>query len=143
MGRHGARRLLIIEPDRDITTVLRLILEARGYEVRLAYSDGAGLAAAREDAFSAVLTDSFYGRAGEMIPASDDPWAWIDLLRGAVPDTPIVLVTAHGEHLFAGYESHGCAALLTKPFGMDALLATLRRCAGDPDERAASPSGVG
>jgi two-component system KDP operon response regulator KdpE len=121
------KRILVVDDEAQITRVLRMGLASRGYDVRVA-ADGAGAL----DALGAwppdlVVTDL-------SMPEMDG----IELCRRirAVSNVPIVVLSVKGEEgtkveaLDAGADDY-----VTKPFGIDELIArvraVLRRSAAD------------
>ena len=104
-------RILIVDDERNIRRVLQALLEADGYEVEAAADgDEARATLRRSDAgFDAILTDL-------RMPGSDG----LQLLRWARashPDTPVVMVTAHGTVDVAVEAMRaGAYDFITKPF---------------------------
>jgi len=123
-------RVLVIDDERSILRTLRINLTARKYEVATAADGASGLAA-----MAHVRPDVLILDLG--LPDMDGA----DVIKGVrgQASTPIIVLSA------AGQESTKVAALdagaddyLTKPFGMDELLARLRaavrRASPAPDE---------
>jgi len=112
------QRILIVDDEPQITRVLRRSLTSHGYEVRVA---GEGLAAIQTFGDwppDLVVTDL-------SMPGTDG----LQLCRNlrAISKTPIIVLSVRGEEktkveaLDAGADDY-----VTKPFGMDELLARLR-----------------
>ena len=123
-------RILVIDDEAAILRALRINLTARNYEVITAADGTSGLAAMARTRPDALILDLG-------LPDMDGT----DVIRGVRgwTSTPIIVLSA------AGQESTKVAALdagaddyVTKPFGMDELLARLRaaerRAAPAPDE---------
>jgi CheY-like chemotaxis protein len=53
----GGRRVLVVEDSRDSAASLRMLLEVVGYQVRVAYTGGAGLAEAQAWRPEAIVCD--------------------------------------------------------------------------------------
>jgi two-component system, OmpR family, KDP operon response regulator KdpE len=122
-------RILVVEDEPGLRKALGINLRARGYEVALAEDGRSGLAAASQRPPDAVILDLG-------LPDMDGAEV-IEGLRGW-SEAPIVVLSARAEEpdkvtvLDAGADDY-----VTKPFGMDELLArlraALRRGAGSED----------
>jgi two-component system, OmpR family, KDP operon response regulator KdpE len=123
-------RVLVIDDEAPILRALRINLSARKFEVRTASDGASGLAAMARDRPDVLILDLG-------LPDMDGT----DVIRGVRgwTSTPIIVLSASGQ------ESKKVAALdagaddyVTKPFGMDELLARLRaavrRASPAPDE---------
>jgi len=123
-------RVLVIDDEPPILRALRINLAARQYEVSVAADGASGLAAVASERPDVVILDLG-------LPDMDGT----EVIRGVRgwSATPIIVLSA------AGQESQKVAALdagaddyVTKPFGMDELLARLRaavrRASPAPDE---------
>jgi two-component system KDP operon response regulator KdpE len=123
-------RVLVVDDEPQILRALRTALGARGYEVLTATTGEEGLVVVGERRPDVVLLDL-------MLPGMDG----LEVCRRlrAVSGVPIIVLSARGE------ERDKVAALdlgaddyLTKPFGVDELLArirvALRHAAGTPIE---------
>jgi two-component system, OmpR family, response regulator QseB len=113
------RRLLIVEDDRELRTMLERLLTGEGYHVDAVADGHAGLHRGLVDCYDVMVID-------RGLPAIDG----LDLtrrLRGRGVATPVIILTAYGsvvdrvEGLDAGAEDY-----LVKPFDVDELLARLR-----------------
>jgi two-component system KDP operon response regulator KdpE len=125
-------RVLVVDDEPQITRVLRTVLTSQGYEVRTAAEGEAALANFREWRPELVITDLF-------MPHMDG----VELCRRirAVSNVPIIVLSVKGEErtkveaLDSGADDY-----VTKPFGIDELLArvraALRRGAGEVDTTA-------
>jgi two-component system, OmpR family, KDP operon response regulator KdpE len=123
-------RVLVVDDEAPILRALRINLTAREYQVSTASDGTSGLAAMARDRPDVLILDLG-------LPDMDG----IEVIRGVRgwTSTPIIVLSAWGQ------ESQKVAALdagaddyVTKPFGMDELLARLRaavrRAAPAPDE---------
>jgi DNA-binding response OmpR family regulator len=125
------RRILVVEDDPGIASVLERGLDLAGYEVSVAPTAAAGRAAWTDGSFDLVLLDL-------MLPDGNG----LDLLdekRAAGDDTPVVLLTAR-EPFTAEEQTRSASAeaRLSKPFEYADLLACVDRHAtrrGAPGRR--------
>lgn len=122
-----ARRLLVVDDEPHIGLLLRLQMESRGYELRLARSLFEARAALLSDAErpDAVLLDLH-------LPDGSG----VDLLREvrARPSTatlPIIILTAEGEERVLQEARSLGAATVTKPFSPSKLTAQVAALLGD------------
>ena len=130
-------RVLVVDDEPPILRALRINLTAREYEVSTASDGASGLAAAARDRPDVLILDLG-------LPDMDGTEV-ITGLRGW-SSIPIIVLSAWGQ------ESQKVAALdagaddyVTKPFGMDELLARLRaavrRASPAPDEPVVTTAG--
>ncbi|WP_129127193.1 response regulator [Geomonas oryzae] len=111
-------RVLLVEDNERLCTMLRGVLEARGHEVRCATSGDAALALLQGERFDLLVLDL-------KLPGMNG----VDLLRhvrrsAALKELPVVIMT--GVFRGAGYAQAaaklGVSAYLEKPFGRDDFL---------------------
>jgi CheY-like chemotaxis protein len=119
-------RLLVAEDDAVLRTLIVQTLREDGYTV-VEVADGEQLLAAIESS----------GRQGEVaVVVSDVCMPHLDgldvlaALRCAAWRTPVVLMTAFGEEAIRAEARELGAALLEKPFDLEALRAAVRRAIG-------------
>ena len=113
-----ASRVLVVDDEPQITRVLRTVLSSQGYQVRTAAEGEAALANFAEWRPELVITDLY-------MPHMDG----VELCRRirAISSVPIIVLSVKGEErskveaLDSGADDY-----VTKPFGIDELLARLR-----------------
>ena len=122
-------RVLVVDDEPQITRVLRTVLTSQGYQVRVAAEGQAALSDFSDWRPELVITDLY-------MPHMDG----IELCRRirATSSVPIIVLSVKGEErtkveaLDSGADDY-----VTKPFGIDELLArvraALRRGSGDTD----------
>jgi two-component system, OmpR family, KDP operon response regulator KdpE len=122
-------RVLVVDDEPQITRVLRTVLSSQGYQVRTAGEGEAALSNFNEWRPELVITDLF-------MPHMDG----LELCRRirSVSNVPIIVLSVKGEErskveaLDSGADDY-----VTKPFGIDELLArvraALRRGGGEPE----------
>src|SRR3954469_14755718 len=119
-------RVLVVDDEPDIRTLLRSLLERAGYRVDEAADGRAGLRA-------------FYGGAPDLVVLDVtmpelDGWATLERIRD-LSDVPVLMLTARdGELERVRGLTHGADDYVAKPFGRQELLARvqalLRRSGG-------------
>jgi two-component system KDP operon response regulator KdpE len=122
-------KILVVDDDRQLLRALRINLKARGYEVVLAVSGAEGLSAASREAPQLVIVDLG-------LPDMDGVEV-VEGVRGWSAVPVIVLSARHLEQAKVRALDAGADDYVTKPFGMDELLArvraALRRAAPVPE----------
>ena len=121
-GRHRAEeagtRVLVVDDDTQLLRALRITLSARGYEVSAAADGTTALAAASRNPPNLVILDLG-------LPDLDGV-AIVQALRGWSTAPIIVLSARHTEYAKVDALDAGADDYVTKPFGMDELLARMR-----------------
>lgn len=115
-----ARRILIVEDERDAATTLGEFLSRQGYAVEIAANGSEAIACVERAEFDLVLTDL-------RMPGLDG-MAFVAALRELLPDTPFVVMTGHGN--FSEPEPaamvSGIEAVLWKPLSLREISLKLR-----------------
>jgi two-component system, OmpR family, KDP operon response regulator KdpE len=111
-------RVLVIDDEPSILRALRINLTARNYEVSTAGDGTSGLAAVSRERPDAVILDlGLPDRDGTEVIHGVRGWS----------STPIIVLSVWGaEHQKVAALDAGADDYVTKPFGMDELLARLR-----------------
>lgn len=111
----GAKKVLLIEDDREIQATLSGVLQAAGYEVRIAPNGIEGQKRVEEDRPDLIVTDMMMPRMGG--------FPVLEFLKTLKNAPPVIMITANegGRHK-AYAEMLGVSAYLRKPFAMDVLL---------------------
>ncbi len=113
-----ASRVLVVDDEPQITRVLRTVLSSHGYQVRTAAEGESALTNFREWSPELVITDLY-------MPHMDG----VELCRRIreVSSVPIIVLSVKGEER-AKVEAldSGADDYVTKPFGMDELMARVR-----------------
>lgn len=114
-----ARRLLVVDDDQAVTSLLRRGFSYEGYEVRTAANGEQALRAAGHEAPDLVVLDL-------MMPGIDGLEV-CKRLRAAEPDLPILILTGRDNPIdeVAGLDA-GADDFVTKPFTFDVLNARIR-----------------
>ena len=114
-------RILIVEDERAIRLALSGLLRREGYETDQAETGEEAIRALSKDAYDFVLTDLALGSGV----------SGMDVLRTArehQPETPVVMITAHGnEKIAVEAMKLGADDYVPKPFDNDEIRLVVRR----------------
>ena len=112
-----ARKILVVEDDRNISDLIRMYLEKEGFEVQTAFDGGTAVETFRTMQPDMVLLDI-------MLPVMDG-WAVCSKIR-ETSRTPIIMITAKSEVFdrIQGLEM-GADDYIVKPFEMKELIARI------------------
>jgi two-component system response regulator VicR len=112
------KRILVIEDDRDIADLVRLVLETRDYEVQTVLNPHEAFATVKSFKPHAVLLD--------LLMPEMDGWEVFKKIRSdpAFATLPIAILTAKsaGFDEMVGLHVMKADAYITKPFGKQELL---------------------
>ncbi|WP_066194717.1 MULTISPECIES: response regulator transcription factor [Gracilibacillus] len=114
-----AEKLLIIDDEQPIVTLLQYNVERAGFQTEVAYDGTEGLAKANTGNFDLIILDL-------MLPGMDGTEVCKALRQNKV-ETPILMLTAKGEELdkILGLEL-GADDYLTKPFSPKEVVARVK-----------------
>ena len=112
-----ARKILVVEDDRNISDLIRMYLEKEGFEVQTVFGGGSAVETFRSWEPDMVLLDI-------MLPVMDG-WAVCGKIR-ETSRTPIIMITAKSEVFdrIQGLEM-GADDYIVKPFEMKELIARI------------------
>jgi CheY-like chemotaxis protein len=110
--------VLVVDDDRDILSLIRMVLEEEGYHVITAENGEQALGRAAERLPALILLDL-------TMPVLNG-WQTRERLAETWPDIPVVFMTA-GFRAKAEAEAYRVAGYLAKPFDVDDLLRTVSR----------------
>jgi DNA-binding response OmpR family regulator len=120
-ARRETHRVLVVDDNPDVVTLLTDVLTAEGYEVVYARNGIDGLVEAiMRRPVDVVILDI-------MLPLTDG-LTILRILKASRPDLPIVMLSAKNgpDDVAEGFRS-GCDAYVTKPFEPRDLVAAVRR----------------
>jgi DNA-binding NtrC family response regulator len=116
----AGERILVVDDDRGLLTLMRARLEGAGYGVTLAGSGDEALASAQEHVFNGAIVD--------LKMEGMDGIALLDRLLKIQPYLPIIILTAYGTIASAVEATKkGAYDFLTKPFDAKDLLYRLEK----------------
>jgi DNA-binding response OmpR family regulator len=128
-----AKKILLIEDDREISATIHGVLQAAGYDVTVANNGLEGQNALKASCPDLVITDMMMPRMGgfptlEFINAMENP-------------PRVIMITANegGRHK-AYAEMLGVDDYLLKPFAMDLLLDAISRILSSPKTKKSAAS---
>jgi two-component system phosphate regulon response regulator PhoB len=120
----SSRRILIVDDDESVRSLLRMTLPEDGYQIDEATDGERALALVEERVPDLVLLDwKMPGRHGSLV---------LDELKSRHPQLPVIVLTAEiAEHHRNLAESLKVDVFLTKPFSPLELLETIERLLGE------------
>jgi two-component system response regulator GlrR len=114
-------KILVVDDDNNILRVIKLRLEAEGYQVTTAGKAKVALELANDDVFDFALVDlKLNGTDGIQL---------MENLHQLYPEMPVIILTAYGT-IESAVEAmrKGAYTYITKPFNDDELLMHTRNC---------------
>ncbi len=128
----AARKLLVVDDDRDLLRLIAIRIEAAGHTVAQAESAEQALSSIALDRPDLVITD--------LRMAGMDGLVLFDAIHARAPTLPVVILTAHGTIPEAvAATRRGVFGFLTKPFEPAVLLDTIAealKLSASPDRAA-------
>jgi DNA-binding NtrC family response regulator len=122
-------RILIIDDEQQIRSMLRLMLEREGYEVVEAPDGIEGIRAYRQKPADLIITD--------LIMPNKDGIGMIIELQKEFPDVKIIAMSGGGlnkpEGYLKGAKKLGAACTLTKPIDREKMLRAVKNTIKDSD----------
>jgi len=119
--------ILIVDDEPSVGDALKLVLESQGYEVVLVNNGLAGIEQARKRRFGFSVVDLFL--------TDISGFEVISGIRQLQPQTPILLITAHGgPQVLAEAKKLGACAALAKPFRPAEILKIIAAKVGGPTD---------
>lgn len=118
----NARRVLVVDDEAGMRELLEIVLGGEGYDVRTAASTDEACSCLEDEPFDVVVTDL---RMGNNRDAGMNLLSW---LRENAPDTPSIMITAHGS-VETAIEAvkRGAANFIMKPFKNDEIRLLVKR----------------
>jgi DNA-binding response OmpR family regulator len=124
------KKILVVDDERDVAELLRLVLSKHGYAVVVASSGMDGLALAQSELPDLILLDIMMHRM--------DGWEVLKLLRldertGAIP---VVILSARAEpkDKIRGLQE-GAVDYVTKPFAVSDMMRTIAAALAPGEDR--------
>ena len=115
-----AARVLVVDDETHVRTMIGASLEREGYDIRLACSGREAIDLLEKDTFDLVLTD--------LVMQDGNGIFLLDRIRGKLPNLPVVMVTAvHDIGVAIDAMRRGAYDYLLKPFEREQLVGTVVR----------------
>lgn len=114
-------RVLIVDDDDDLRSVLCDALRKRGYEATDSASAASGLRILQHHSFDLILSD--------VVMPDMDGIEFLRKVKKENPDQPVVLMSGNtiGQQFFKAAELFGSKVNLQKPFSIDEMLTAIGR----------------
>jgi two-component system response regulator HydG len=129
------KRVLIIDDDMDMCTLLSRFLSRNGYDTEVAYSGQKGIAKFEEENFDVVLCDY---RLGNM-----DGKEVLMSVKKLKPDTIVLIITGYSDIKTAiDVIKQGAYDYITKPLIPDEVLSVLNKALDQPSQAAEKNNSV-
>jgi two-component system, NtrC family, response regulator PilR len=113
-------KVLVVEDEKSMREVLKMLLESEGHEVKAALDGVEGMAALESDIFDLVITDMKMPNAGG--------FEVLKKVKEISPDTVVILVTAFSTKETAIEAMNlGAYDYIGKPFNIDEIRLIIRR----------------
>ena len=118
-GAGARKRVLVIDDDPDVLSVVAEALGSKGYEVGQAAGAEKAMRLLADGAFDLVVLDAVLPEHTGFIVL--ERLRWLDLHRGK--QTPVIMITGHQHREYRSLaERLNVIAFLTKPFPLESLL---------------------
>jgi DNA-binding response OmpR family regulator len=115
-------RILIAEDNPEIRLLVSRVLSIEGHDVSTVDDGREAIAEITANAFDAILLDFMMPNASGF-----DVVAWIQEHRPDVAKSCVIILTA-AVHELKNFDTSSVFATITKPFDVDTLRETVRRC---------------
>lgn len=127
----GRHRILVVDDEESLNSVVQETLRAAGYSVDGAYDGVEGLEKLRQDKYDVVLLDLRMPRK--------DGLAVLKFIKQEYPHIAVIIITGHASMAeIQETAAKGAFACLKKPFLLDRLLDTIARAIKGREGRAAA-----
>ncbi len=117
-----SKRILHVDDDPDIGTMVCAVLQREGFYVTSVRTLGDVFPALDQDEFDLILLDA-------MIEEQDSGLIAFELLQNRFPRVPVILMTSLGEMVRPYFKDRGFdVGILEKPVSPDRLLSAIHSC---------------
>jgi len=118
-----SEKILVVDDDQTILTMIKSALQRAGYESLLAIDGHLGLRFFEEEKPDLAIID--------IAMPGVDGYEVIESIRKKVPKFPIIILTAHNLDVMVNYADElGVNVYVTKPFKIEALIGHVRTLLG-------------
>ncbi len=131
------KRILLLDDEKNMTFVVKAILEKGGFEVEAHNNPLDGIKGAADPGrFGVVITDLYMPQMNGM--------AVLAHMRKNAPDTPVIMITAFGTvETAVNALKNGAFDYVTKPFDQDELLNIVQKAINTYELGTLEPSALG
>ena len=120
MKARKAARILVVDDEAHVRSMIAATLERQGYEVLLASGGREALEAIEQESFELILTD--------IVMQEGNGLALLERIHAQNPNLPVIMVTAiHDISVAIDSMRRGAYDYLLKPFEREHLVATVQR----------------
>ena len=109
--------VLVVDDETEILSILKELLQKRGYQVDVANRGDKALALAKQKQYSVILAD--------LKMPSFDGFKLVEALQEYKPKANIIVMTGYGQQVFPKLERLGIRNYIVKPIDFDSLLVTI------------------
>lgn len=121
----SAKRILVVDDERDCAILVRNLLELGGYETQEVFSGSDAMRRLSEDSFDLALIDF------DMRDIKGDRICLMLRMDDKLKDLPIIIMTAHVERDERIFREYGATDVIYKPLDSDEFLKKVRKCLGE------------
>jgi len=117
---HNAARILVVDDEAHVRSMIAATLSRQGYDVVLASGGEEAIESLKNDSFELILTD--------IVMQEGNGLALLERIREQNPNLPVIMVTAiHDISVAIDSMRRGAYDYLLKPFEREHLIATVQR----------------
>lgn len=129
-----AERILIIDDDMDMCSLLSRFLQRKGFETDTAYNGNSGIARFKESLFDIVLCDFRLG--------DKEGYDVLREIKSVNPNTTVIIITGYSDIKTAvDIIKQGAFDYITKPLIPDEVLSVIKKSQQETGEKNASLTG--
>ena len=117
--KNGCDRLLIVEDEPEILSILTELLQRRGYDITACNNGDSALQLVKRKQFSIILTDF-------RMPGTDG-FKFIESLKEIIPLSRLIVMSGYGKQVSEDLFKMGVKNYLVKPIDFDNLIKMINK----------------